>query len=140
PRAPGRRRYARAIGPSAHYRLRIRAMRGRTRWTLAGLAIGLVFLWLAIREARFEASWEVLRQANPVWALLAFIGGLGFMAQKTHRWSVILAPLTQPRFAVLHSSVYIGTAANLTVAHTGEVLRATLIARRSRVAASAVLA
>lgn len=115
-------------------------MRGRTRWTLAGLAIGLVFLWLAIREARFEASWEVLRQANPVWALLAFIGGLGFMAQKTHRWSVILAPLTQPRFAVLHSSVYIGTAANLTVAHTGEVLRATLIARRSRVAASAVLA
>lgn len=115
-------------------------MQGRTRWTLAGLGIGLAFLWLAIQEAQFAASWEVLKRADPVWALAAFIAGLGFMAQKTQRWALILRPMMEPRFGALHRAVYIGTAANLVVAHTGEVLRASLVARRNGVPASAVLA
>lgn len=115
-------------------------MRGRTRWMLAGLAIGLVFLWLAFREADFQASWSALTQANPLWAFVAFVGGAGFMAQKTQRWGVILRPMIQPGFHTLHRAVYIGTAANLVVAHTGEILRASLVARKSQAAGSAVLA
>src|SRR5690606_32077316 len=115
-------------------------MQGRTRWTLAGLVIGIGFLWMAIREADFGASWAVLEQADPLWAMAAAIAAIAFMAQKTQRWATILRPMANPRFGALHSSVYIGTAANLVIAHTGEVLRAGLVARKSGLAASAVLA
>lgn len=115
-------------------------MQGRTRWTLAGLAFGLVFLWMAIREADFAATWDVLKDVDPAWAFVAFVGGVGFMAQKTQRWAVILRPVTTTRFGTLHGAVYIGTAANLVIAHTGEILRASLVARKDGVAASAVLA
>lgn len=115
-------------------------MQGRTKWTLSGLAIGLVFLWLAIEEAHFDASLEVLKHVDPVWAFATFVGGVGFMAQKAHRWAAILQPIMTARFSALHSAVYIGTAANLVVAHTGEILRASLVARKNGIAASAVLA
>ena len=115
-------------------------MQTKIKWVAAGIAFGMLFLWLALREADFAASWQVLRNVHPGWTLAVLGGGLAFMAVKTWRWSIILRPLMTSRFGPLHRAVYIGTAANLVVAHTGEILRATLLARKEREASSAVLA
>ena len=115
-------------------------MSARVKLTLGGLAIGLVFLWLALLDADLAATWQALRRIEWVWACVTFAAGVGFMAVKTWRWSRILGPFVTPGFGTLHSAVYIGTAANLMIAHTGEILRSTLLARRQQVAASAVLA
>ncbi|MGE3926723.1 MAG: lysylphosphatidylglycerol synthase transmembrane domain-containing protein [Lautropia sp.] len=110
------------------------------RWLFAGLAIGLVFLWLALRQADLGATWQVLRQVHPGWALAVFAGGTAFMFVKAWRWAIILRHLARPDYGTLARSVYIGTAANLVVAHTGELIRARMIARRVAAPWSAVLA
>jgi uncharacterized protein (TIRG00374 family) len=68
------------------------------------------------------------------------VAGMLFMLVKAWRWSVILKPVTRVDLSLLHSAIYIGTAANLIIVHSGEVLRAALVGRRSRVPPSAVLA
>lgn len=73
-------------------------------------------------------------------AIMALVAGMLFMLIKAWRWSVILGPVARVELSLLHSAAYIGTAANLIIVHSGEVLRAALIGRRSRVPSSAVLA
>lgn len=111
-------------------------------WILAGAAIGAIFLWFALRQADFAGARRVLSGTQPAWLLVVAAAGMWFMAIKTARWAVILRPLGRPPGGSrgLNRLVYLGTAANLVVAHTGELLRATLLARRRQIAASAVLA
>lgn len=114
--------------------------RSHLRWAAAGLAIGLAFLWVAWRLVDVTAAWDVLRRADLGWALAALAGGVAFMAVKSWRWMILLRHFIGAPYGLLHRSVYIGTAANLVIAHTGELLRATMIARREKAASSAVLA
>lgn len=115
-------------------------MQSKLKWIVAGIGIGLAFLWLAMRQADFGASWQVLRGVHAGWTLAVFAAGAAFMAVKSWRWSIILRPVLPIGFNRLHQAVYIGTAANLVVAHSGEILRATLVARQQRAASSAILA
>lgn len=115
-------------------------MQARSKWTLGGLAVGLVFLGLALVQVDVGAAVAELQDVEWLWAVATLLAGIAFMAVKTWRWSLILRPVLEADFSVLHRAVYIGTAANLMVAHTGEILRSTLVARRHEVAASAVLA
>ncbi len=111
----------------------------QNRWMVAGLAVGLVFLWLALKEADLGASWQVLRQFHPGWTQAVLLAGCVFIAIKSWRWSIILRPLCAVRQAVVLRTVFVGTAANLVVPHSGEILRATLLGRHESVPASAVL-
>lgn len=120
----------------------------RFRWTLLGVAIGIAFLWLALRNAELDDAWQALTGLRTQWILPILGCTVLFMAIKSWRWYLLLRPamgIAQNSadlggsFRMLHRAVYAGTAANLVVAHTGELLRATLIARRSGIAASAVL-
>ena len=115
-------------------------MQTRTRWTIVGLVVGAAFLGLAVHQADFAASWDVLRTAHIGWAKAVLACGLLFMVIKALRWSIVLRPLSQCPQGFLLRTVFVGTAANLVVPHSGEVLRATLLARRQSLAPSAVLA
>lgn len=114
--------------------------RRQRKWFAMGLGIGLVFLWLALRHADFAASWAVLRDVRGGWTVAVLVAGFAFMLVKTLRWSLLLHPVMAVDFGFLQRMVFVGTAANLVVAHTGELLRATTVARRGGGAPSAVLA
>jgi len=111
-----------------------------SRWTVAGLVLGCLFLLIAGRGLDYSEMLAVLAQARPGEAVLAIIATLGFMALKTLRWSIILRPGIGTSFGFLHRVTYVGSAANLLIVHSGELLRAVMVARRCGVAASAVLA
>lgn len=110
------------------------------KWIVCGIGFGIAFLWLALRQVDFDASFAILRHVVKSWIPAVFLASLWFMAMKTWRWSTILRPVTVAPFNRLHGAVYIGTAANLVIAHTGELIRARMLARSQGVAASAVLA
>lgn len=110
------------------------------KWTALGIVIGLIFLWLSLRGIDIPSIVESLTTVKLLPAMMALVAGMLFMLIKAWRWSVILGPVVQAELPLLHSAVYIGTAANLIIVHSGEVLRAALVGRRSRVASSAVLA
>jgi uncharacterized protein (TIRG00374 family) len=110
------------------------------RWPLAGLLVGIAFLWLAVRGLDLSGVLGVLRQVQPLRALLAIVATFAFMGVKAWRWSMILHPVVDVRFGLLHSVTYIGSAANLVVVHSGELLRALIVGRRANSAPSAILA
>ena len=110
------------------------------RWTVLGIVIGIVFLYISLRGTEIHSILRSLGMVELLPAALAAATGLLFMLIKAWRWSVILRPVTRVDFPLLHSVVYIGTAANLIIVHSGELLRATMVGRRSRVASSAILA
>ncbi|UJP06415.1 MAG: flippase-like domain-containing protein [Nitrosomonas sp.] len=116
------------------------AIRSRYKWTLYGIIIGCIFFWISLRGINIDAVLESLMTAQVLPAVLVLPAAALFMLIKTWRWSVILGPVGHVQFSLLHSAAYIGTAANLSIAHSGELLRAVLIGRRSSVASAAVLA
>jgi uncharacterized membrane protein YbhN (UPF0104 family) len=107
---------------------------------IAGLALGAVFLWLALRDDRATEAVAALRQAQPGWLLITFLCGVGFTMTKALRWAPLVNQVASVPPGLVLRAIWAGTAVNLVVAHTGELLRATLIARRTGAAAAAVLA
>lgn len=115
-------------------------MKSQLKWTLSGIALGALFLWLSLRGTDLDAVLDSLSGARP-WPVVAVLAtGSMFMILKALRWSVILRPVARAGLGALTSAVYIGTAANLVIAHSGELVRAALVGKRERVAPSAVLA
>jgi uncharacterized protein (TIRG00374 family) len=113
----------------------------RWRWMLAGIALGALFLWLALRQTDWRTAMDQLREADPFWVAVVAVCSIFFMLIKALRWQFMLRPVTtQEPFARLVKIVYAGTAANLVVAHTGELLRTGIVGRRKGVSSGAVLA
>ena len=110
------------------------------KWTLLGSVIGIIFLWFSLRGIDIHSMLASLKSVGLLPAIMALVAGMLFMLIKAWRWSVILGPVARVKLPLLFSAVYIGTAANLIIVHSGEVLRAALVGRKSRVASSAVLA
>ena len=110
------------------------------QWTALGIIIGLVFLWFSLRDIDVSSVLDSLMTVRPWLAIMALAAGMLFMLIKAWRWSVILGPVASIELPLLHSTIYIGTAANLIIVHSGEVLRAALVGRKSHVPSSAILA
>jgi hypothetical protein len=112
----------------------------QNRWTLAGLVVGAGFLWIALRQISVGQALGVLRGASWPLVLATGVAGAAFMYLKGARWALLLGPVARVETRLLHRVLYVGAAANLGLAHSGEVLRATLLARHAGAGASAVLA
>ncbi len=115
-------------------------MSSQWRWGLGGLAIGAGFFWIALRTISPAETLAVLSQASWPGLLGTWLAGVAFMALKGARWALLLRPVARVETGLLHRVLYAGAAANLLLAHSGEVLRASLLARRTGVSASAILA
>ncbi|TXI20097.1 MAG: flippase-like domain-containing protein [Nitrosomonas sp.] len=115
-------------------------IRNQFKWTIIGIVIGLIFLWLSLRGIDIDSVFDSLATIKLLPALMTVVASLLFMLIKAWRWSVILGPVAPVKMPLLHSAAYIGTAANLMIAHSGEVLRSALVGRKSRIASSAILA
>src|SRR5690349_6286103 len=99
------------------------------KWTALGILIGLIFLWLSLRGIDIHSMLESLKTVRILPAIMAMAAAMLFMLIKAWRWSVILGPVTRIELSLLHSAAYIGTAANLIIVHSGQLLRAALVGR-----------
>lgn len=115
-------------------------IKSKYKWTLYGIVIGSFFFWFSLRGIDTHSVFESLKAVELLPAMLVLPAGVLFMLIKAWRWAVILGPVARVKLPLLHSAAYIGTAANLSIAHSGEILRAMLIGRRSHIATTAVLA
>lgn len=109
-------------------------------WTLAGTALGALWLWLALRSVEVAPAIAAIREAHAGWLLATAACGLGFMLTKAQRWLPLVARTATVPAGLAHRAVWAGSALNLLLAHAGELLRAGLVARSTGAPAAAVLA
>jgi uncharacterized protein (TIRG00374 family) len=101
----------------------------RALWLIGGLAIGATLLWYSLRSVSIFEVIELIKGAHPLYALLAVVFSLVFIVVKTQRWALLLNRPSALGFAALHAPVYAGSAANLVISHSGELLRARMLSR-----------
>lgn len=106
----------------------------------AGLALGALWLWLALRDASPGPILAAAGSADPRWVAATAGAGAAYMGLKAWRWALLLRPVAPVPAALVHRAVWAGGAANLVVAHSGELLRASLVGRASPASAGAALA
>jgi hypothetical protein len=106
-----------------------------------GVAISLLFIWLALRGLHLGEFWDAVKKAEYIWLLpgigVYFIG----VWVRAWRWHYLLGPIkkipTKTMFPVTTIG-YMGN--NIYPARAGEVLRAVILKRREGVSVSASLA
>jgi len=106
-----------------------------------GCLIGVLFLYLALRNVDFAQMWEALKEANYWWLLL--VVPVVFLSHflRAWRWRYLLDPITRLDMTSLFSSLIIGYMANIFMpAHLGEILRAYVLGRKRAISASSVFA
>ena len=105
-----------------------------------GLVIGAAFLWFSARGIDFDSVRPELDGLVYSWVAVASASVVVFVFAKAYRWRVILRPVIECDLGFLARLVAVGSAANLVVTHTGELVRAVQVSRREPAAAIAVLA
>ena len=77
-------------------------LRNRAFQAAVSLAIGAVFLWLAIARIDINQLWAKLRQVEVQWLALAMVGYWVALTLRSWRWRIILTPVRRmPLGAVL---------------------------------------
>lgn len=115
---------------------------GMKRWQFwAGVAISLIFLYLALRGLHLGDLWGALQGANYWWLLpgvaVYFLG----VWVRAWRWHYLLRPVKSISTGTMFPIVAIGYMGNnIYPARAGEVLRAVVLKRREAVPISASLA
>ena len=112
------------------------------RWQLwLGVAISVLFIWLALRGLQLERFWDAVRGANYIWLIPGIAVYFVAVWARAWRWHYLLHPIkdipTRTMFPVTAIG-YMGN--NIYPARAGEVLRAIVLKRREDVSVSASLA
>jgi len=95
-----------------------------------GVAVSLVFLFIALRGIDFEEFARDLRQANPAWLALSVSFYFLSVGIRSWRWSSLLQPLKSVSAGRLFPIVVIGYMGNnIYPARIGELLRAYVLRR-----------
>jgi glycosyltransferase 2 family protein len=106
-----------------------------------GIAIGAVFLYLAVRKIDVTQMRAALAAADYGWVLAA--GALMLVSHylRALRWRYFLAPIRWVDTPTLFSALMIGYAANTFMpAHLGEFLRALVLGKKKNIPAGAAFA
>lgn len=111
-------------------------------WKLwLGIAVSVVFLYIALRGLDLAAFWETVRQANYWWLVPGVAIYFGAVWARTWRWHYMLrhiAPIPLRRLFPIVVIGYMGN--NVYPARAGEVLRSYVLRRKEGVPISASLA
>jgi|GEM_PF-5228368 len=106
-----------------------------------GLAVGLGFLYLVIRDQDMGMIWGHIKSVNLLWLSVSVIVIFTAYLTRMARWYVILLPVKKTHFCSLFVSTIIGF---MTVAllpfRVGEVIRPYLLARRENISKSLAFA
>jgi len=106
-----------------------------------GIAISVVFLYLALRGQDFGALWKAMREASYAWLIPAigcyFVG----VVIRTYRWHILLRSTRDIPMRRLWPVIVIGYMANnILPLRAGELVRTYVLSEREKVSRSATLA
>lgn len=102
---------------------------------LVGVPVGLAFLWLALRDADFDAVWRSLRDAEPGGVGLAVVAFGCVYAFQAERWRRV-ASAGEVRLARFYELTVSGVAVNNVLpGRVGDLLRARWLGLASRMPA-----
>lgn len=106
-----------------------------------GLAISVLFMYLAFRQVDFGQMWRALQTARYVY-LLPVVAVIFFSHYlRAYRWRFLLDPIRRVDTFSLFSSLIIGYMANIFMpAHLGEFLRAYVLSKKRALSMSATFA
>ena len=113
------------------------------RWIAAGvgIAISLVFGWLAIRGLNAGEVRTAISDASPAWILAAVGAALTGVTMRAERWRSLFPRASRPAFAPTFWASQIGLLANAVLpVRAGELVRALGLHRETGLHRTAVLA
>lgn len=98
------------------------------------LALGLLLLYLAFRDANLEDLVEDLKKANYFWIVLSlFFAFIGY-ASRAYRWRLLIEPLNyKPSFKNVFHALMFGYFANLAFPRIGEISRCGALTKSDKI-------
>lgn len=106
-----------------------------------GLAVGGLFLWLAVRGVDLNSVGRALRGSRTWLAVLSLLAMVVASVLRSLRWQVVLKPVASLNQRLIFPITMVGyMASTLLPARIGELARPIILARRSEVDTSAALA
>jgi uncharacterized protein (TIRG00374 family) len=98
------------------------------------LALGLLLLYLAFRDANLEDLVEDLKKANYFWVLLSLLFAFIGYASRAYRWRLLIEPLNYkpPLKNVFHALMF-GYFANLAFPRIGEISRCGALTKSDKI-------
>jgi uncharacterized protein (TIRG00374 family) len=108
---------------------------------LLGLAVGALFIWLALRGTDLEGVKASFKAANYLYLVPVVVLSIIVQVVRSYRWGVILEPLEKIDQRILFSITSVGfMAISLLPVRMGEFVRPYLISRKSTVRLGSSLA
>ncbi|MBI3453474.1 MAG: flippase-like domain-containing protein [Rhodospirillales bacterium] len=106
----------------------------------AGFAVGILFLWLALRDTSLGELRQILRTIDPFWIVIGMLFYAGNISVRILRWHRLLSMQGAFSRAAAAISLIVGYSVNnLLPARLGEVFRADLVKRRFHIPGSVAL-
>ncbi len=98
------------------------------------LALGLLLLYLAFRDANLEDLVEDLKKANYFWIVLSLFFAFIAYASRAYRWRLLIEPLNyNPSFKNVFYALMFGYFANLAFPRIGEISRCGALTKSDKI-------
>jgi len=98
------------------------------------LALGLLLLYLAFRDANLKDLVEDLKKANYFWIILSLFFALIGYASRAYRWRLLIEPLNyKPSFKNVFHALMFGYFANLAFPRIGEISRCAALTKSDKI-------
>lgn len=111
--------------PASDKKVRFKSLR-----LAAGLAVSVLFGWLALRDVDYREAAAVVRQIDVLWVVAGVVLLAVGTAAKASRWQLLFRPARHPRWLDLLSAMMVGFLVNTVLpARLGELARVYLVAR-----------
>ncbi|MCK4821030.1 flippase-like domain-containing protein [bacterium] len=108
---------------------------------LLGIAVSVLFLFLAVYKANFGELVSAFQKANYIYVIPAMVLGILSVWIRAVRWNILMRPLKRIKIRTLFSATMIGFMANnLFPARLGEFVRAYVIGEKEKISKSASFA
>jgi glycosyltransferase 2 family protein len=102
-----------------------------------GLAVTVVFGYLAVRDAQLAEVWDALRAMQAWWLVPAFALLAACVFLRAARWRSLFTPGTRPPFRDVLASLLVGYLFNIVLPlRPGEVVRVVMLRRRAATSAA----
>ena len=101
---------------------------------LAFLFIGLLLLWLAFRNVKFDKLVEGLKGADYKWVVISVLFGLAAYISRARRWNLLISPLGHsPALGTTFYAMMTGYLANLALPRVGEITRCVALGKKEKI-------
>jgi len=98
------------------------------------LAIGILLLWVAFRNVRFNELAVGLKEANYIFVLLSVTFDMFAFLSRARRWNLLIYPMGhKPSFRNTFHALMTGYFANLAIPRIGEITRCVALGKKDNI-------